>query len=137
MMRNTKPYMFLIATLVWGIPGVIITTKGIMAYTQLPTIKWWLFVITLSVIAAFYLIFKKVVTRYSAHIENLPTKCPLWRTFSLRGWALILFMIALGISLRLIKGIPIGFFSSFYTGLGPMLIWSSRLFLKKVKFNDN
>ena len=90
-MRFNKPYLYLTAALIWGIPGVIITTKGVMAYAKLPSIDWWMCAITLAVLAAFYLMFSRVVARYTAHIENLTTPCPIWNTFPLRGWVLILF----------------------------------------------
>lgn len=131
-MRFDKPYLYLAAALIWGIPGVIITAKGVMAYAQLPSIDWWMYAITLAVLAAFYLIFRRVVARYSAHIEKLVTPCPIWKTFPLRGWMLILFMMGLGISLRHISSIPTVFYATFYSGLGPMLLFSSFRFLKKM-----
>ncbi len=129
-MKVRKPHLYLTAALVWGIPGVIITSKGVVAYTQLPSIAWWFYAITLAVLAAFYAMFRGVVARYSAHIETQTTPCALWNTFPLRGWVLILFMMGLGISLRHINGIPVEFFASFYSGLGPMLLLSAIRFLK-------
>ena len=131
-MRFDKPYLYLTAALIWGIPGVIITTKGVMAYAKLPAIDWWMCAITLAVLAVFYLMFRRVVARYSAHIEKLNTPCPIWNTFPLRGWVLILFMIGLGICLRHVSSIPTEFYATFYSGLGPMLLLSSLRFLKKM-----
>lgn len=131
-MRFNKPYLYLTAALIWGIPGVIITTKGVMANAKLPSTDWWMCAITLAVLAAFYLMFRRVVARYTAHIENLTTPCPIWNTFPLRGWMLILFMMGLGISLRHIPCIPTVFYATFYSGLGPMLLLSSFRYLKKM-----
>ena len=127
-----RNYHYLVATLVWAIPGFIITMKGILAYSQIPFSQWWLFAITLCVICGFYFIFGKVVKRYIAHISGLPERSRFWHTFPLKGWLLIVFMMALGITLRHIQGIPIEFFASFYSGLGPMLLCSAVQFLKKV-----
>ena len=102
-MRFNKPYLYLTAALIWGIPGVIITLKGVMAYANLPSIDWGMCAITLAVLATFYGMFRRVVARYSAHIEKLTTPCPIWNTFPLRGWVLILFMMGLGISLKFIS----------------------------------
>lgn len=41
--------------------------------------------------------------------------------FDLRGYILIFFMMGLGISLKLIPGIPSEFFAGFYPGLGAAL----------------
>lgn len=131
-MRFNKPYLYLTAALVWGIPGVIITMKGVMAYAKLPSIDWWMCAITLAVLVAFYGMFRRVVARYSAHIEKLTTPCPIWNTFPLRGWVLILFMMGLGIGLRHIPSISTEFYATFYSGLGPMLLLSSFWFLKKM-----
>lgn len=124
-------YHYLVATLIWAIPGYIITMKGILAYSQIPFSKWWLFAITLCVSYGFYYIFSKVVDRYIVHISSLPQKSHFWQTFPLKGWLLILFMMMLGFTLRFIQGIPIEFFASFYSGLGPMLLFSATRFLKR------
>lgn len=125
-----RAFLYLTATLIWGIPGVIITIKGVTAYATLADIRWWLIAITAAVLAMFYTIFHRVVARYSARIAALPARAHLWQTFSLRGWLLILFMMCLGITLRFIPHIPQEFTASFYSGLGPMLILSALKFLK-------
>ena len=132
-MKSEKSHLYLTAALIWGVPGVIITTKGVVAYAQLQSREWWLFAITLAVIAAFYWMFRRVVAKYSAYIERLTVPYPIWKTFPLAGWLLILFMMGLGMSLRHIQGIPAAFFASFYSGLGPMLLLSSLRFLRRVK----
>lgn len=131
-MRFDKPYLYLVAALIWGIPGGIITTKGVMTYAKLPSIDWWMCAITLAVLTAFYQMFRRVVARYSAHIEKSSAPCSIWNTFPLRGWVLILFMMGLGISLRHIPSIPTEFYATFYSGLGPMLLLSSFRFLEKI-----
>ena len=131
-MKSEKSHLFLTATLIWGVPGVIITTKGVMAYAQLHSHQWWLLAITLAVLAAFHLMFRRVVAKYSAHIEGLTAPYPIWKTFPLTGWLLMWFMMSLGMSLRHIPGIPTEFFASFYSGLGPMLLLSASRFLRRV-----
>ena len=130
-MKSEKSHLYLTAALIWGVPGGIITTKGVGAYAQLHAREWWLFAITLIVLAAFYLMFRRVVAKYSAHIERLTAPYPIWKTFPLTGWLLMLFMMSLGMSLRHIQGIPTEFFASFYSGLGPMLLLSALRFLSK------
>lgn len=70
-MKSDKWHLYLTAALIWGVPGGIITMKGVMAYAQLHSREWWLFAITLIVLAAFYLMFRRVVAKYSAHIEDM------------------------------------------------------------------
>ena len=127
-MKSEKWHLYLAAALIWGVPGGIITTKGVMAYAQLHSRAWWLLAITLAVLAAFHQMFRRVVAKYSAHIEGLTAPYPIWKTFPLTGWLLMLFMM----SLRHIQGIPTEFFASFYSGLGPMLLLSALRFLRRV-----
>ena len=130
-MRFERSHLLLTAALIWGIPGIIIITKGVMAYAELCPFEWWLLAVTGAVLAAFYMIFRGVVARYSAHIDSQVTPCTIWSTFPLSGWLLILFMMGLGVSLRYIQGIPVEFFASFYSGLGPMLLLSAFRFLRR------
>lgn len=122
--------LYYIAAVIWGIPGVIITVKGIVAYLTMPPHKlWWLLLITAFVLAGFFLMFRKIADKYSARIGSQPGRTSLWQTFPLRGWILIAFMLCLGFTLKFIPGIPAEFTSSFYSGLGPMLIFAACRFI--------
>lgn len=131
-MRGKQRHLFLMAALVWGIPGIIITAKGATAYLRLPSVAWWLPIATLAVLVAFCVMFRRVEARYSAHIASRPEPCSPWEAFPTRGWLLIGFMMGLGITLRFIEGLPLEFVASFYSGLGPMLLWSALRFLKQM-----
>lgn len=125
-----KSNLYLIAALIWGIPGIIISVKGIRAYMSMDTDNlWWLLLITVAVIAGFYLMFSRIVDRYSARIASLPLKTNIWQTFPLRGWILVICMTCLGIVLKFIPGIPASFTASFYSGLGPMLVVAALRFI--------
>lgn len=125
-------YLYYIAAALWGIPGVIITLKGLRAYFTMPQDKlWWLILITVIVLAGFFFMFSRIVDRYSARIAALPEKTTFWQTFPLRGWILIVFMSCLGVALKFIPGVPAEFTASFYSGLGPMLIFAACRFIKR------
>lgn len=125
-----RRYLCLVAALIWGIPGCIITVKGIMAYLQQPrTDMWWLLLITCVVLTGFFFMFRRIVDRYKGRIAALPERNSVWQAFPLRGWILIIFMMGLGMALKFIPGVPAAFTASFYSGLGPMLIFSSIRFL--------
>lgn len=125
-----RRYLYLVAALIWGAPGIAIALKGINAYGLVqPSQLRWLLVATACVVVLFFCIFRRVTRRYIEHIATLPDRCSLHQTFPLKGWVLILFMIGLGLALRFIPSIPIQFTASFYSGLGPMLILSSMWFI--------
>lgn len=126
-----KRNLYYIAAPIWGIPGVIITLKGIRAYLSMAPAKlWWLLPITAAVLAGFYMMFTRIVDRYSTRIAALPQTASVWQTFPLRGWILIVCMTCLGIVL---KHIPAEFTASFYSGLGPMLLLAALRFLRHRK----
>lgn len=128
-----RGYLYIIAAIVWGVPGVMLSLKGINAYAQQPLKDlWWLLLITFCVLVGFYFIFRRVVAKYSAHIASQPVQTAIWRTFPLRGWLLIVFMILLGGVMKIIEP-PTQFIASFYSGLGSMLILSSIRFLSNMK----
>lgn len=129
-MTMARSYLYLMAAAIWGIPGVIITAKGVGAYTQVMQSQlWWLMMITSCVIMGFYFIFRSITRRYIERIASLSSRCRLWHTFPTKGWFLLLFMMSLGVALRHIPFIPIQFTASFYSALGPMLFVSSLRFL--------
>lgn len=134
MLKNliSKRILYLIAAAIWGIPGFIITAKGITAYTTIPANElWWLCLITIGVLISFIWMFRRIVNRYCNLIAALPDKTTIWHTFPLRGWVLIVCMSSLGIALKFIPCIPAEFTASFYSGLGPALIFAAFLFIKR------
>ena len=129
-----KKHLYFVAGLIWGVPGIIISIKGISAYRMQPSENlWWLLLITICVLSGFFLMFRKIVNRYCRRIASLPEKVKIWQTFPTRGWVLLIFMMGLGIALKHIPAIPSAFIASFYSGLGPMLVFSSLRFMAELK----
>lgn len=129
-----RRFLYYSAAAFWGIPGMIITVKGIKAYLVMPSHKlWWLLLITAFVVVGFLIMFRKIVDKYSARIAAQPQKTAFRQTFPLRGWILIVCMSCLGIALRFIPGIPAEFTASFYSGLGPMLVFAACRFIANQK----
>lgn len=125
-----KIYLYLIAVLTWGVPGIMVATEGITAYCeQQASDLWWLLLITAGVLAAFFCMFRKIVDKYSEHIHRLPGKADWWRTFPVHGWLMLLFFAGVGIVMDKIPNVPSQFTASFYSGLGPMLIFSAGRFV--------
>lgn len=129
-----KKHLYFIAGVIWGIPGIIISIKGINAYRIQPSENiWWLLLVTASVMSGFFLMFRRIVDRYCNRIASLSDKVKIWHTFPARGWILLVFMMGLGATLKYIPGIPSAFTASFYSGLGPMLFISALKFIFNMK----
>lgn len=127
-----KLFLYWIAALIWGMPGIMITINGIRAYTTMPGDElWWLLLITACVITSFIWMFRRIVNRYCALIAAEPDQTSVWHTFPLRGWILVVCMSCLGIALKFVPFIPAEFTASFYSGLGPALVIASVLFIRK------
>ena len=129
-----KKHLYFVAGLIWGVPGIIISIKGICAYRMQPSENlWWLLMITVAVLASFFMMFRRIVDRYCSRIASLPSKVQIWHTFPLRGWILLVFMMGLGIALKHIPQVPSAFTAAFYSGLGPMLLISSVRYLSRLR----
>ena len=125
-----REYTYVLAAVIWGIPGVNIAVKGIRTYMLIkPDDLWWLMLITLIVAAFFFFIFRHVTREYSERIASLPDRVMVWQIFPPKGWALLVFMMGLGITLKYIPAVPMSFTASFYSGLGPMLILAALRFV--------
>lgn len=125
-----RVFSYIVAALIWGIPGINIAIKGLRTYMLMkPDNLWWLMLVTVAVSVFFFFIFRRVVRKYSERIDSLPDRVMIWQIFPPQGWILLVFMMGLGITLKYIPGIPISFTASFYSGLGPMLIVASLRFV--------
>ena len=125
-----REYTYVLAAVIWGIPGVNIAVKGIRTYMLIkPDDLWWLMLITIALSIFFFIIFRRVVRKYSERIASLPDRVMVWQIFPPKGWALLVFMMGLGITLKYIPAVPMSFTASFYSGLGPMLILAALRFV--------
>lgn len=128
----SKKYLYLTAALIWGLPGILITVKGVKAYSIVPSPQvWGCLILTVLVLCMFHVIFSKIVRQYSERIAALPERNAPWQVFPTRGWGILFFMMGLGITLKLIP-VPTPFTAFFYSGLGPMLIVSAFRFLRRM-----
>lgn len=132
-----REYLYYMASIIWMIPGLILTTKGLIAYTTIPSHQLWLLSITIGIMVFFYIIFTKVVTKYCQYIVSQPNPTLIWQVFSTKGWILLLIMVGLGMLVKFLPFVTNHFIATFYTGLGSMLLLSSiRFVLYPIKNQD-
>ncbi|MCR4860042.1 MAG: hypothetical protein K5910_05200 [Bacteroidales bacterium] len=132
MCKVRKADLLFVNGLLWSLIGIKISMTGISHYLQLPESEalWWRILLSLSVFAAFYAMFSGIVRKYSERILSLPgPRESIFKTFSVKGYILVAFMISLGIVLKRVPGVPSGFFAWFYCGLGPGLLSAGIRFL--------
>ena len=133
MCKVRKIHLLAANGLLWTGIGTRISVKGVVNYLKAaPGKLWWMIPSSLLVFAAFYLMFTGIVRKYSERIHALPgPKEPIYKTFSLKGYLIIAFMITLGITLKYVPGIPRNFFAWFYLGLGAGLLSAGIRFLSR------
>ena len=125
-------HLLAINGLLWTAIGTKIAITGVSHYLRVsaPQALIWMIPLSVLVFVAFYLMFTGVVRKYSERILSMTEeKSSILRTFSLKGYLTIAFMISLGIGLKHIPGIPSNFFAWFYSGLGPGLLSAGIRFL--------
>ena len=127
--------------MLWTAIGTKIMVTGVASYARLGAVGKkvasegvaalsWMVPLSLLVFAGFYWMFTGVVGKYAARILAMPEpRMSVFKTFSLKGYLIIAFMIGLGITLKHIPGIPTSFFAWFYCGLGPGLLSAGIRFL--------
>lgn len=136
MLKAGKKSLLAINAMLWAIPGIIISTKGILAYSTVAGCNKILYLIagSLLTLVFFLFIFSKITKKYTDRILQLPNaKNSVFMIMNLKGYLMFAFMITLGIVLKSIHTVPIEFFAFFYCGLGPALLYAAMKFCCKIK----
>lgn len=130
MLKIPTKYLLMVNGLLWTAIGVKIALIGIAYYQRLECIPWWFFLLSALVFAGFWFMFTGVVRKYTERILAMTApKTSIFKTFSVKGYLIIAFMITLGIVLKRIPQVPDSFIAWFYCGLGPGLFSSGIRFL--------
>ena len=130
-LKVRKEHLLAINGLMWTAIGTKISITGLCHYLTSPAERlWWMIPLSLLVFVGFYRMFTGIVRKYAERIHALPgEKESIFKTFSLKGYLIIAFMISLGIALKYIPGMPESLFAWFYLGLGPGLLSAGIRFL--------
>lgn len=124
--------LLITAGLVWIVAGANVLRIGVV--TWMNNDKDWMFKTSEAIIVFllfFVLVFRKLYYKHTRRIEQKKKEknCP-FSFFDAKGWGIMTFMIALGVSIRRFQLLPDTFISVFYTGLSVALILTGILFLR-------
>ena len=121
MLKIATRHLILVNGILWMAIGTKIGLIGVGSYRQIDAM-WWHILLSAIVFAGFYMMFTGIVRKYSERIESMPDpRTSIFKTFSIKGYIIIAFMITLGITLKRIPQVPQTFIAWFYCGLGPGL----------------
>ena len=133
-MKVRRENLITIAGVVWAIAGMNILIIGISSFWSLNAVDLWIygllflgFIVTLGI---FHSMFGKLVKKHVARINGYQDdyKNPLL-FFDGKSYAIMAFMIAMGVFLRMSGFVPNWFIAFFYTGLGLALMLAGVGFL--------
>lgn len=134
MLKIPTRHLLLVNGLLWTAIGIRITLIGIDYYGRLETVPWWYFLLSAIVFAGFWFMFTGVVRKYAGRIMAMTEPMTsVFKTFSVKGYIIIAFMITLGITLKRIPQVPDSFIAWFYCGLGPGLLSAGIRFIFRWK----
>ena len=124
-----KQTLILIAGIVWAIAGFNIVRIGLVAYQG--NFTWWRVLLSVAVYAVFQIfIFGKMVGKHTNRIlQYEEERQNFFRFFDTKSYLIMVFMMTLGIGLRVSGVVPNGFIAYFYTGLGASLLTAGVLFI--------
>lgn len=127
-----RQFLLITAGIVWIIAGANILRIGIV--TWINSTQDWMFKIgeaTVVFLLFFVFIFRKLYYKHTRRIEEKKEdkNCP-FSFFDVKSWIMMVFMIALGITIRSLHLLPDSFISVFYTGLSIALILTGILFIR-------
>lgn len=130
MLKIPTRHLIFVNGLLWSAIGTKIALTGIGSYLSLPVVHWWYYLLSVLVFVGFYVMFTGIVRKYAERIEGMAEpRTSIFKTFSIKGYIIIAFMITLGITLRRIPQVPDSFIAWFYCGLGPGLLSAGIRFI--------
>ena len=99
MLKIATRHLILVNGILWMAIGTKIALIGLGAYSQIDA-AWWHYLLSAIVFAGFFMMFTGIVRKYSERIESMSEpRTSIFKTFSIKGYIIIAFMITLGITL--------------------------------------
>lgn len=129
-----------IASVVWFFAGGMLLYRGFMGVMIHSEFLLPKVVVALFFGFVFYnLMFKKISKKYITRIEGLKNKKnPFYAFFNLRGYLMMIFMISMGVTIRLSALVPFEYLALFYIVMGTPLLFSAfRFFCSGVALQQN
>lgn len=127
----SKKRLLIIAGTIWIAAGANILYTGIGAWMAHGQMSLKMLGITAGVFLFFLFIFRKLSIKYTRRIKQKEERNNPLSFLDRRGWAVMLFMMGLGIALRSTDLLSSIFIATFYTGLSSALILGGGFFMRQ------
>lgn len=134
MIRCSRKTLCIIGMLLFFFSGVKVL---MIAYDTLPELNGASYAPYLWFVGALVffsvLIFPKAIRPNAEYVLSMKEDMPFYHCVRPRSWFVIIFMIALGISLRYFRLVGAEFIVGFYTGLGLSLVACVRYYITALR----
>lgn len=127
----TQHTLLITAGTIWLLAGINILRIGLMCWIG-DHQYWWFKVCEASLIFLLFfgIIFHKLYKKHTLRISQKKGKhCP-FSFFDVKGWIVMVFMITIGVVVRVYHLLPNSFIAVFYTGLSLALIGTGLRFIR-------
>lgn len=123
--------MLLIANgLIWSFPGTKILLSGIDAVREYG--KPVVILLSLLIFIGFHFMFRSIVRKNVSRVDSMTEeRVAFWKMMPLKSWLILLFMMSLGIALKVTGIASVFFIAFFYCGLGTALSEAALTYLIK------
>lgn len=116
--------------IIWLVAGVNVVRIGVLTWAALDGASAWLIVGCMLTLAAFSMMFVKMVFKNVRRIHQIPPeRRKVWNCMPLKSFLIMAFMIALGVTMRNMPQVPREFIAFFYVGLGTALSVAGVVYL--------
>ena len=125
-----KRGLLYVATLIWAFVSFRIISIGVEDIFE-NTLRYWIFIpigVVLS-LPFFRFFFLRISRKHIKRMLNAKSERPcLFSFFDVKSYLIMMFMIALGISIQKLKIVPLLYVGTFYISLGLSLFFSAMCF---------
>lgn len=131
-----RKVLFLAASAFWMLVGVDLLTRAFSFFIDRAVNEWIIIISISGVVPFYYFVFRRVTDKYISRIKHMKNERPcLFGFFDWRGYAIMLFMITLGVITSMLPFIPEKGLHAFFISLGGSLFLSAiQFFIAFVKF---
>lgn len=121
--------------IIWLVAGVSVVRIGVLTWAALDATNFWILAGCVLTLAAFSAMFIKMVFKNVRRIRQIPPdRRKLWHCMPLKSFLIMVFMIALGITLRNLPQVSREFIAFFYVGLGTALSLAGVAYMSYIFF---
>lgn len=122
--------LFAMGMLVFGAVKVLFISSTVeVNHFEAPSIYWFIGALIFFSLG----VFPRAIKPNAQYVLDMPEPTAFYKCFRPRTWGTMVFMMALGISVRVFELASDEFIAGFYLGLGLSLLWSASYYIAPIR----